>query len=103
MGLLFPSLRVTHQVGVGFDFIAVVPFHGLTAASPVFRYGASSFGGFWHSPVAGYSTASRDFGALTEGGERVSFSAVLNWKLDSTPSFNNFLFYIEVQLSNNVV
>ena len=88
--LLFSSLWVTHPMGIGFDFIMIVPLPPfLCSFFFVFGHGSCFsflfffffFGGFQNSPINGCSTASCNFVALTGGDEHTSFfSAILNQK-----------------------
>ena len=72
--LLFSSLWITHQMGMGFDFIMIVPLL-LSCCSFffVFERGLSFSGRFQWSPFGGYSTTSCDFGAFAGGDEHTSF------------------------------
>ena len=85
MILLFSSLWASHLVGMGFDFIIIVPFlPSRCGFFFVFGHGVSFLGVFQHPPVNGCSTASCDFGALT-GDECMPFySAILNQKQAGT-------------------
>ena len=80
--LLFSSLWVTHLVGMGFDFIVIVPL--LPSRCNfffVFGWGVSFFGGLQCPPVDDGSTASFHFGALAGGDGCTSFyCTVLKWK-----------------------
>ena len=80
--LLFSSLWVTHQAGMGFDFIMIVPLlPSYCGFFFVFGHRVSFFCGFQHPLVDGHSIASYNFDALAGGYEFISFySAILNWK-----------------------
>ena len=83
--LLFSSLWVTHLVGMEFDFIIIVPFlPSRCGFFFIFGHGVSFFGVFQHPPVNGCSTASGDFGALTEEDCTSFYSAILNQKQAGT-------------------
>ena len=80
--LLFSSLWVTNPAGIGFDFYCgCAPPTVHCVFFFVFGCGMYFCGEFQHPPVNGCSTASCDFGALAEGDECMSYSAILNWKL----------------------
>ena len=72
-----------HPVGMGFDFIMIVPFlPSLCGLFFVFGRGLSFFDGFQCLLVSGGSTASCDIGGLAEGDEHTSFyPATLNQSL----------------------
>ena len=78
--LLFSSLWVTHLLGLGFDFIMIVPLlPSHWSFFFVFGHGVSFFGGFQCPPVDGCSKAGCNFGALIGGDEYTSFySTILN-------------------------
>ena len=78
--LLFSRLWVSHLVGMGFDFIMIVPLLPSPSGFFVTGHWVSFFGGFQHSPVNGCSEDNCNFGALAEGDEHMSFSVILNWK-----------------------
>ena len=80
--VLFSSVWVAYLLGIGFDFIMIATLLlSHCGSSFVLVCGVSFFGGFQCPPVDGGSTASSDFGALSED-ERSSFcSAILNESL----------------------
>ena len=84
--LLFSSLWVTQQMGMGFDFIVIEPFLSccLAAASSLsLDIGYLFFVRFQCPAVDGCSTASCNFGALSGGDEHTSFySTIFNWTLE---------------------
>ena len=73
---------VTDPVGVGFDFIMIVPFLPSHCDFLFLQVGhLFFFFGRFQCPVDGCSIASCDFGAFSGGDEYMSFySAILNWK-----------------------
>ena len=81
-GIIVLQLWVTHPMGVGFDFIVIVPL--LLSCCTflfVFERGLSFSGRFQCLPFDGCSTAGCDFGAVAVGDEHTSFySAILNRK-----------------------
>ena len=81
MVLLFSSLWVTQLVGMGFDFIVIVPLLPSHCSFLfVFGRGVSFFGGLQCPPVDDGPTASFHFGALAGGDVRMSYCTVLKWK-----------------------
>ena len=80
--LLFSSLWVTHLVGMGFDFIVIMPLlPSQCSFFFVFGWGVSFFGGLQCPPVDDGSTASFHFGALAGGDGCTSFyCTILKWK-----------------------
>ena len=88
--LLFSSLWVIHSVGVGFDFIMIVPF---LPSHFAFWSGASLLAVFQHPPADSCSTAIGNFHALT-GDEHMSFySATLNQKPNNFWSMNYWILF----------
>ena len=80
--LLFSSLWITQLVGMGFEFIVIVPLlpscYGFFF---VIRHRVSFFGGFQCPHVNDCSTDRSNSGALARGDEHTFFcSAILNWK-----------------------
>ena len=75
------SLLVAHPVGMGFDFIMIVPLLPSHCGFFIFGHGVSFCGGFQRPPVDGCSIASRNFVAPTRRDEHMSFySTILNRK-----------------------
>ena len=81
-GIIVLQFVVTDPVGLGFDFIMIVPLLlSHCGFFFVFGCGVSFFSRFWHPPGNGCS-ATCDFSVLTGGDECTSFySAILNWRL----------------------
>ena len=80
--LLFSSLWITHQMGMGFDFIMIVPLL-LSCCSFffVFECGLSFSGRFQWPPFRGYSTTSWILVLLQEEtSTSLFYSAILNQK-----------------------
>ena len=77
--LLFSSLRVTHLVSMGFEFIMIMPLLQSCCNSLDVRY--LLFGGLQHPPVNGCSTASCNFGVLAGGDEHTSLLCHLEPKV----------------------
>ena len=79
--IIFLQFVGHHLVGMGFDFIMIMPLPSHCSFLFVFGHGLSLFGGFQHLLVDGFSTASCNFGVLIGGDECTSFySTILNWK-----------------------
>ena len=76
-GIIVPQLWVTYPVGMGFDFIVIVPFQpsycGFLSLDMRFPFFFFFFGKFQHPLVNSCSPVSCDFGVLARGHEHTSF------------------------------